>query len=123
MLNIIPTGWRQVITRIIILCGLAGIAVWALPAIAQAFLLRTSWVCSSTKTVVEALKEANESVKAIGKSQAGDNESIIMSFWISKDGSWSIIATSQKDPNISCVVLTGEGFTRYGDSNLPKDSI
>lgn len=123
MLNIIPTGWRPAITRIFLLCGLVWLVAWALPAIAQAFLLRTAWVCSSTQTVVGALKEADESVRAIGKSQTGDNESIIMSIWISKDGSWSIIATSQKDPNISCVVLTGEGFTRYNDPRSSKDSI
>ena len=120
MLNITQTGWRPAITKIFIFCGLAWIAIWTLPAIAQAFLLRTAWVCSSTQTVVGALKEANESVRAIGKSQTGDNESIIMSIWISKDGSWSIIATSQKDPSVSCVVLSGESFTRYND---PKDSI
>ncbi len=123
MLNIILTGWRHRITRIFIFCGLAWLAIWALPAIAQAFLLRTNWVCSSTQTVVEALKEANESVRAIGKSQTNDNESIIMSIWISNDGSWSIIATSQKDPSISCVVITGDGFTRYNSSNYSKDSI
>jgi hypothetical protein len=120
MLNIILIGWRHRITKIFIFCGLAGLAVWALPAIAQAFLLRTNWVCSNTQTVVEALKEANESVRAIGKSQTSDNESIIMSIWVAKDGSWSIIATSQKDPSVSCVVITGDGFTRY---NLSKDSI
>ncbi len=123
MLNIILNGWRHLITRIFIFCGLAGLAVWALPAIAQAFLLRTNWICSNTQTVVEALKEANESVRAIGKSQAGENEPIIMSIWIAKDGSWSIIATSQKDPSLSCVVLTGDGFTRYNPSNSSKDSI
>ena len=123
MLNIIPTGWRPAITRISILCGLIWLAAWALPAIAQAFLLRTNWVCSNTQSVVEALKGANESVRAIGNSQAGENESLIMSIWVAKDGSWSIIATSKKDPSISCIVITGDGFTRYNDPKSSKDSI
>ena len=123
MLNITPNGWRPAITRIFIFCGLAWLAAWALPAIAQAFLLRTNWVCSSTQSVVEALKGANESVRAIGKSQTSENDSIIMSFWIAKDGSWSIIATSQKDPTVSCIIITGDGFTRYNTSNSSEDSI
>lgn len=123
MLNIILNGWRPAITKIAILCGLVGLAAWTLPAIAQAFFLRSNWICDRTETVVEALKGANESVRAVGKMQLSETEGLIMSIWVSKEGSWSVIATSQKSPTISCIVVTGDNFTRYNTTNSAEDSI
>jgi len=108
MLSNILNGWRPVIIKTIILCSVIGATVWGTSAFAQAFVMRANWVCNSTEAIGEALKNANESPIAVGKIEVQGADVLIMSIWASKEGGWSIIVTSQKYPDRSCIVIAGE---------------
>lgn len=122
MLNNIQNGCRRTIAKIFIFGALIWLALLATPAFAQVFMLRTTWACTNTQSVMEILKTADETVKAIGKTQVGEDTPLVMTIWAGKNGSWSIITTNEKNPNISCIVLTGDEFLGYDVGKSPGKS-
>lgn len=127
MLNITRNGWVPATIRITILCSLIGLVMmYATPVrsqVPQGFAqAQTVWLCGNTKSIADGLTQANESVIALGKTQVGNSERadpFLMSLWTAKNGEWSIIATSQKNSDISCVVLVGSQFTYTQPQGTP----
>jgi type IV secretory pathway TraG/TraD family ATPase VirD4 len=118
MFNIASNGWRPLTTKILILSGIIWLTMMSLPTMAQVFFITSKWTCGSTTNVVETLNKANEKVFAIGTLSVDEAESVIMSLWVSKNGTWSVIATSKSNLEISCIVLAGEGFLRYNANEM-----
>ena len=118
MFNIASNGGRPLTTKILILSGIIWLTMMSLPTMAQVLFIPSKWMCGYTTNVVETLNKANEKVFAIGTSSDDETESIIMSLWVSKSGTWSVIVTSKSNSEISCIVLVGEGFSRYNDNEI-----
>jgi hypothetical protein len=106
MLNNIQNGWRPVITKIAIVCGLVYLISVCLPVLASAFNVDSKWTCGTSAEVGESLSDNNEDVVATGI--VGQND-FIMTFWANSTGDWTLVATG-KDGEHSCVVVHGKKF-------------
>lgn len=126
MLNNTRNGWRLVTAKTIILFGLIGATLWGIPAFSQVFLMPTNWICNDTKAVIETLRNVKESPLVVGKMPIpGADDALIMSLWASKEGgTWTVTVTSQKYPDRSCIIITGEELFFLERKGLPiKNSI
>lgn len=106
MLNNIQNGWRPVITKIAIVCGLVYLISVCLPVLASAFSVDSKWTCGTSAEVGEALTNNYEEVIATGIVGKDD---FYMTFWANKGGEWTLVATD-KNGDHSCVVVYGKGF-------------
>jgi hypothetical protein len=106
MHNNILNGWRQAITKILVVCGLVYLISISVPTIASAFGKSSKWTCGSSVEVGEALSDNNENVIATGSISNGE---FLMSFWANQYGDWTVVATGE-NASYSCVVVHGKGF-------------
>ncbi len=64
----------------------------------------SKWTCGDSKEVVEALAEGGEEIIATGTV----DDVFIMTFWASRTTKeWTLVLTSEKNREISCVVVYG----------------
>jgi len=104
MLNNILSGWRPAITKIFITLGIVGLLMVCLPVIAAAFFVDHKWECANTKLLQEGLEINGEKIIASG---TVFEDNLIMTFWTSPDGDWTILVTPRSTPELSCITLYG----------------
>ena len=108
MLNNILNGWRLVITKIALAIGLVYLIYASTFVIVRAFASESKWECGSTKEVYEYLSLNDEEVIASGTV----DDRFIMTFWANPRAEWSVVVTSTKTFEASCVVIYGNNHKK-----------
>lgn len=119
MLNNILNGYRPLIIKIgvislLVLC----VFPYAWSAAEDVFEIKSTWTCGPTLQLGKALSEsAGESIVLAGTMNEG---AISFTLWAnSKTRSWTAVATSNANPEISCIIVNGENLSVI----MPRETI
>jgi hypothetical protein len=82
--------------------------------ISAALVIESKWTCGTTKEVYESLSRNNEEIVATGTV----DDRFIMTFWASPDADWSLVVTSVKTFQASCVVIYGNNHRKFQAKNF-----
>jgi acyl-CoA reductase-like NAD-dependent aldehyde dehydrogenase len=88
------------------------LATVCISVLAAALLLESSWECGTTKEVFNVLRQNGEEAVATGLV----DDRFYMSFWTSPDSAWSLVVTSTKTVEASCIVISGKNHKKLKSS-------
>jgi hypothetical protein len=108
MHNNIQSGWRPAITKIILTAGLVYLILFCASIISAALVIESKWTCGATKEVYESLSRNGEEIVATGTV----DDRFVMTFWTNSDADWSLVVTSVKTFEASCVVIYGNNHRK-----------
>jgi hypothetical protein len=76
--------------------------------ISAALVIESKWTCGTTQEVYESLASNNEEIVATGTV----DDRFVMTFWTNPDADWSLVVTSLKTIEASCVVIYGNNHRK-----------
>ncbi|CAB4241887.1 hypothetical protein UFOVP71_425 [uncultured Caudovirales phage] len=114
MLNNTPNGWRPAITKIALTLVLVYVISICISVIAAAFVIESEWNCGSSKEVYTLLSNNGEEIVATGT--VGDK--FLMTLWAGRDSEWSVVVTSVKTFELSCIVIYGNNYKKLKEKTF-----